>query len=362
MAANTLKGGQKMKYVVIMIAVLTVGIINGLLRLPKKGDGKVVRPPMFFLIVGVLGAVGFLVPVFITVIKGEKSWVPIGFSVFSAIAVSIVIVYLNCRIVYDDEGFTVGNFFGIKKRYSYADVTGIEARQNEERIYIGEKVIAVDGCFHDVIEFVECVCQQYKKRHGGREIPNIRSTKGIFKGNVDDEVGAVAGIVIMAVLAVGVMIFAVKYMFFTNYTEANTESRQVIFESVSASGDDAILISSEGETYEIEYIAGSEVFEKIKSMCDGKAVLTVCVRGRTSEESGKYYSVKAVFHDGEWLFGFDDANRLRREHSKPVMIISSAIGVLFIAYIAGTIIVGRNPRKFGKKIVALFFKDGYIRY
>ena len=104
------------------------------------------------------------------------------------------------------------------------------------------------------------------------------------------------------------------------------------------------------------------MFEKIKSMCDGKAVLTVCVRGRTSEESGKYYSVKAVFHDGEWLFGFDDANRLRREHSKPVMIISSAIGVLLIAYIAGTIIVGRNPRKFGKKIVALFFKDGYIRY
>lgn len=99
-----------MKYVLIMIAVLTVGIINGLLRLPKKGDGKVVRPPIFFLIVGVLGAVGFLVPVFITVIKGEKSWVPIGFSVFSAIAVSIVIVYLNCRIVYDDEGFTVGNF------------------------------------------------------------------------------------------------------------------------------------------------------------------------------------------------------------------------------------------------------------
>ena len=31
------KGGQKMKYVVIMIAVLTVGIINGLLRLPKNG-------------------------------------------------------------------------------------------------------------------------------------------------------------------------------------------------------------------------------------------------------------------------------------------------------------------------------------
>lgn len=54
--------------------------------------------------------------------------------------------------------------------------------------------------------------------------------------------------------------------------------------------------------------------------------------------------------------------RLRREHSKPVMIISSAIGVLLVAYIAGTIIVGRNPRKFGKKIVAIFFKDGYIRY
>ena len=351
-----------MKYVVIMIAVFAAGILNGLLRLPKKGDGKVVRPPIFFLIVGALGAVGFLVPVFITVIKGEKSWVPIGFSAFSAIAVSIVIVYLNCRIVYDDEGFTVGNFFGIKKRYSYADVTGIEARQNEERIYIGDKVIAVDDCFHDVTQFIACVCQQYKKRHGGREVPNIRSTKGIFKGNVDDEGVAVAGLVIMAALAVGMMIFAVKYTFFTNYTEANTKSRQVIFESVSASGDDAVLISSEGETYEIDYIAGSEAFEEIKSMCDGRAVLTVCVRGRTSEENGKYYSVKAVFHDRECIIGFDDTNLLRREHSKPVMIVSSAIGVLLIAYIAGTIIVGRNPRKFGKKVVALFFKDGDVRY
>ena len=44
------------------------------------------------------------------------------------------------------------------------------------------------------------------------------------------------------------------------------------------------------------------------------------------------------------------------------IIIAIVIDVICALYIAMTIIVGRNPQKFGKRFVRLFFKEGYIRY
>ena len=44
------------------------------------------------------------------------------------------------------------------------------------------------------------------------------------------------------------------------------------------------------------------------------------------------------------------------------IIIAIVIDVICALYIAMTIIVGRNPQKFGKRFVRLFFKEGYVRY
>ena len=44
------------------------------------------------------------------------------------------------------------------------------------------------------------------------------------------------------------------------------------------------------------------------------------------------------------------------------IIIAIVIDVICALYIAMTIIVGRNPQKFGKRFVRLFFKEGYLRY
>ena len=82
-----------------------------------------------------------------------------------------IILYINCRINYNDDTFTSKNFFGIKHKYSYHQITGIQEKKNGTYIILGEKKIMVDSQARGKDAFIIFVCQKYKKIHNGRFIP-----------------------------------------------------------------------------------------------------------------------------------------------------------------------------------------------
>ena len=45
-----------------------------------------------------------------------------------------------------------------------------------------------------------------------------------------------------------------------------------------------------------------------------------------------------------------------------MILLPIAFAVIWGVLVVGSIIVGRDPKKYGKRIVRLFFKDGYVRY
>ena len=74
------------------------------------------------------------------------------------------------------------------------------------------------------------------------------------------------------------------------------------------------------------------------------------------------HSIKAILNGDAYLLSFDETNRWHQEEYWPLLFFPIVFAIVWGAYVAGSIIVGRNPKKFSKKVIKLFFKDGYVKY
>lgn len=165
-----------MEYIIIyMLSMLLIPIIVNTslayLLQPKEAEKGKVHLPKFFIILGATGFIAFLIPVFITIFLAEPIWVPIVFLIFSLIGAIFIIAFLNCRISYNEKGFVYKNFFGIKKFFSYDQVTAIKEGAEESYIYIGKSKVMVTGLSIGEIEFINFVKEKYKALHNGKSIP-----------------------------------------------------------------------------------------------------------------------------------------------------------------------------------------------
>ena len=165
-----------MKYAIIyMLSMLPIPfIVNAALTYllqPKKAEKGKVHLPKFFIILGAIGFIAFLIPVFITIFLAEPIWVPIVFLIFSLIGAIFIIAFLNCRISYDEKGFIYKNFFGMKKFFTYDQVTAIKEGVEESYIYTDKNRVLVTGLSVGGIEFINLVKEKYKVLHNGQKIP-----------------------------------------------------------------------------------------------------------------------------------------------------------------------------------------------
>ena len=119
-----------MEYVIrILTFALIPIVVSGVLaflRRPKKTEKGKVCLPIALAIVGVICSAAFLIPTFICAFSDESKETAPVFLVLSMLCASLIVAYINCRIYYDEEGFTAKNFFGIKRRFSYDQITGIK--------------------------------------------------------------------------------------------------------------------------------------------------------------------------------------------------------------------------------------------
>lgn len=143
------------------------------LRRPKQVEAGLVRLPKFVLFLGIIVAVMFGAFAVFSMTPDEPQWVPLAFVAFACMGLALVIAYMNCRIVYDEEGFTSGNFFGKKNRYTYDQVTGIKQRLGDCRLFMGSKTILIDGAYSGKEAFIATVQARYKATHEDRPLPQI---------------------------------------------------------------------------------------------------------------------------------------------------------------------------------------------
>ena len=346
----------------LIIPIIVSGVL-AFLKQPKKAEKGKVYLPNFFVILGLICSTVFLIPTIITAFSNEPIWIPILFFAFSLLGTILIIAFVNCRVWYDEEGFVAKNFFGIKRKFTYDQVTAIKENMHEDYVYIGKHRVIIDKVSIGGIDFIAYLRKRYRTLHKGQVLPTIQKNKhDIFNGNVEDVFGFMFVYIMIGVVIVAFAIFLVWHVYGNPCTVDNTIEQEVSFASCIAKGNEIVLTSTDNKLYKIRFIGEEFNFDEIKSVCDGKTLLTTYSKEVTPEDADDYYAIKAIRYESTVILSFDETNRWHQEEYWPLLFFPIVFAIVWGAYITGSIIVGRNPKKFSKKIVKLFFKDGYIKY
>lgn len=348
-----------MKYVIGALSVFLIPIaVNGILLFLRKSkkakEGKVCLPGAYALIGGI-GFSMFFACAVVSAFTEQVLWVSALFLAISLVGLSLLVAFVNCRITYDENGIVSKNFFGIKRRFTYDQMTALREEMQESFVYFGKKKIAVDRFAAGGYEFLAYAEMRYKKIHGVASVPRVKN-KGVFKGNVNDAGGFLAVYSIVGVVFLGFLV-AMICIYLIPASPSTTEERRAVFVSCSfdqKKGVSATLKATTGDSYVVRY--PGDVIDELRKLCDGKTEATV-YSGKTGKN---VYQAKSIVWQGKTVLSFEETNRILRRIGTPAIILVAVINLLWWAFVALSVIVGRNPRKFSKKTVRLFFRDGYI--
>ncbi|MBO5066027.1 MAG: hypothetical protein J6D06_07945 [Clostridia bacterium] len=354
-----------MKYIVpvlcgVVMLIVIVGVV-AFLRQPKETEKGKVHLPKIFVIIGGLAAVVFLIPALITYFNDEPLWVPLICLGLASLGTLLILGFVNCRITYDEDGFVYKTIFGRKLKYTYSQVTGIRKNMNEIYVYVGKRKLLVDALYIGGYDFIKQVKKKYREFNGGRNIPDVKPKHDIFNGHVNDVAGFWLANIIMTVLLIGSLIFMVCYVYLPK-TESNTIKQSVTFTSYEEFEEYIALTSADEKIYEISFLDEQFNANEIKELCKGEKTVTVYSKEVNSDNGKEYFSLKAIKYKDNYILSFDETNRLHREEYWPLVIFAICMLLAWWGYTVASVIVGRNPQNFSKKVVRMFFKDGYIKY
>ena len=353
-----------LKILCYAIITLIVGAIISVLKKSKPKESKnecVVYLSKFLPIVGAICSAFFLVPAFITLYSDESIWLLICFFFFVLFVTILIIAYFNCRIYYNEEEFTVKYFIGIKRTFTYDQITGLRKEMHETYLYMGKHRAMIDEFSVGSYEFLNLAQRKYRQNNNGKYIPTVLKKHDIFKGNIKDSGSLVIAYTIFEVVLIGFLAF-VLYHTYGNFTTNNLENTQVIFSECIEKDNTLYLTSNDDYDYRIRFLTDDFDTDKIKSICDGKTVYTVYSQEITPDDEDNYFSIKAIAFSDKFILSFDETKKLYINEYKILVFISVLFLALWNIFVILSIIVGRNPQKFSRKFVKLFFKEGYVKY
>ena len=355
-----------MEHVVRALGFLLIPVIVGgllaVLRQPKKAKKGKVYLPAALAVIGIVGSTGFLIPALITAFTDDSPWFSLALLAFSLVGAFLIVSYINCRVSYDKDGFVAKNFWGIKRKYTYDQVTGIQEGMREDYLYVGKRRIMIDELAIGGAAFIGFVKKQYRTLHNGRELPAVRKTKGdIFNGNVQDVFGFMFAYISVGVLILVFAGFMAWEVFLTPCSVENTVEQQVSFESYTVEKTRIKLVSSDDRIYSVSTVGKEPDTDRIKALCGSETVYTVYVKEVTPDNGEVFFSVKAIKHEDSYILSFEESNARHRQEYRVLLLFPLGCASLWGVYVFFSIKVGRNPQKYSKKVIRLFFRDGYVK-
>lgn len=349
-----------MKYISFLIIPLIVSGVIAFLKQPKKAEKGKVFLPKFFIILGVILSTIFLIPTVITAYFDEPIWVSLIFFSLSLISAFFIIAFINCRIHYDKNGFTVKNILGIKKSYTYDKVTAIKEDINGSYIYLGKRRISIDGFSVGGFEFILFVKKEYK-RLNKCPLPQVYKTRfDIFNGNIFDAAGFLFVYIFIGLFIIAFSILII-FQIFSPQSAENTVIQNTVFDSFVVSDDDVILKSTKDERYEIRFIDENFDTETLEHLCD-KSIPVTTYSKEYARDGENLYVIYAIYQGDNCVLSFDETNHLHKNGMMFMIIFPIIMAIFWGVFVTGSIIVGRNPQKYSRKVIKIFFQEGYVRY
>lgn len=343
----------------IILSIVSVrGVIAVIKKAPEPKE-RIVFLPRLLAIIGLVCAVLFLIPTVICVVLKEALWVILGFMLFVFLGLSLVVAHINCRITYNDEGFTVKSFWGIKRTYSYSDITAICGHKEDVKLFIGKHKVNIDTLAAGKYEFISFAKKQYRKAHNGAAVPTVSPKPDIFNDNIE---GA-AGMLVMYVILFVVMLGFVMWLLFAYpiMPEDGLAYKTVTVESYDFA-EENIELYAEGGRYHISYYEDAlDDYTVLTRLFDTKPSLELGVNKSADKASDslRVYSIKDS--EGNVYLTSDNAVAGDIRTRSILCLIFGGFAVLWAIYALVSIYVGRNIQKFSRRTVRFFFKPSHVR-
>ena len=350
----------------LLLLLFIADVIVGIRDFRRSDRGRVYLPSIFAFIGAVCG--GFFLALTVgTALSDEELWIPLCFLALALLGGVISMAHLNCRVTYDDESFTHKNFLGFKRTFAYTDVTGIRERPSLEDtlLYVGRRRVVVETMAVGGMEFEWHLRKRYRSLNGGRAIPVIKPKHGDpFNGHVEGGASLIIAYVLVGVICLGMLTASAVYTWLLPPTPEKSIVTEVIFETVNERGNTLYLRPADGLKHELRDMDEGIDREAIKALCDGQTVVTVYGSGKYEPDDGEepFCVIYALAANNTYLVDFEDAARLHVRGYWPIVALSAAFALIWGVFVFFSLRVGRNPERYSKKMIHLFFKKGTVHY
>ena len=184
--------------------------VLALLRRPREAKDQTVVWSKGMLVIGLLGCgLGLLLALWGFLDNGPLGVIALCLGASFLLGGDIILGYFNCRVAYREEGFTVRNFWGVKRAYTYDQITGIQGTSKSRtiRLHVGGKVVKLEDFTVGREQFLAFAKKQYRKGHNGEAIPVLPPKKDLFNGNVENPEEQIAVFLVVAVVFLAVLLF-----------------------------------------------------------------------------------------------------------------------------------------------------------
>lgn len=344
----------------VIIYFLANGVSVIIRKKPQDEETNLVMLPKFVLIVGILCSSVFLIPTVITLFAEDKKMLFLSafFAAFSLLGVALIVAYINCRIVFNEDDFTYKNFLGIKRTIKYKDLTAIQGKNKDIKLFAGKYIIRVDEGATNNKRFVSHAKKQYRKYYDGKALPTLEK-KDLFNNHVENPGEFIFLFGMLAVFCLGFTIF-IGCMSIPK-KETDFARKTVSVDKYEVSDENLLFYDTAGNTYRVKEYASvilnaNEFIENLNSKPDLN--LLVLYNEKADEP---FYIVSSIDKDAtEQYLSFDIWRKNEWKTNVFIIGISLIIDLLMFLFIWFTIYVGRNPHKFSDRVLHLFYKPGYI--
>lgn len=331
-------------------------------EIPKN---ELVSLPFPLFVIGVIGTAFSLAVILIVAFTSDMLGVLIAFTLFYMLGTALMLGWKNCCILYNDTEFIQKTFFGIKRRFTYDQITAIEQPGGSGDIHLcanGKRVL-IDEITIGGNKFLSFAKKKYRTIYNGRLIPISTKTRfDIFNGHVKNPYEFIVVYGVLLVLFSTAAIFA-SYVILKPTSESNTIFYTQSFSSYTETENDLVLRPvDDSDKYVItDYKECVDNPDRLFALCDGKTEFKIYASHYESD-NGPYYEVWNLAANEEAFVTFSKVNEVSRKEGIKIVVFIDAIILTFFLFVIMSIVVGRNPQKFSKRFVRMFFKEGYISY
>ena len=283
------------------------------------------------------------------------------FTAFALFSSTLIIAYINCRIWYTEEEFTARNFFGIRRTFRYEDIQSIQGSHRDVKLKVRGRTVRIDEAAVGKLEFLRVAKKRYRTAHGGKAIPEIKKSKwDIFNGHVDDPGELLVGYIVILLLMPAAFLFCFFLAEPTPMEEMSFVNAPVEWVEVSEDDETDLVLLADGTEMEVwgyrHTLADADAF---LDACRAGEVFTMGYRVVINDDK-EVVGLSAEYIEGSdgrvWLTPQEAYNNRFRE----MAILFGIFEIVWVGIVAASVYVGRNPHKFSKKVIRLFFKDGYV--